>query len=251
MLEGYLGIVLYCRGFPQQALIRATSAITEARKLAHLPSLAATLAPGVLVASQVEDDSALGEWADQLVTITTDQGFPLWRALGTTFRACALVRNGGVGEGMPLLRRALKEFNATSAEGLITCVFGAVARACEIAGQPEEALTALDHGLQIGERTGAHWFAAELTQLKAQLQLRNGNTDAAEKLYCQALSVAREQEAKLWELRAAANLARLWRDQGRCAAARDLLAPVYSWFTEGFATRDLKEAKVLLDELDA
>jgi tetratricopeptide (TPR) repeat protein len=251
MLEGYLGIVLACRGFPQQALIRAKSAIVEARKLAHPPSLAATLAPGVLVASQVEDDSALGEWADQMVTITTDQGFPLWRALGTIFRAWALIRNGGIGEGMPLLRSALKAFQATSAEGLITCVFGPVARAFEIAGQPEEALTALDHGLQIGERTGAHWFAAELTQLKGELQLRHGNAEAAEKLYCKALSVAREQEAKLWELRAATNLARLWRDQGRCAAARDLLAPVYGWFTEGFATPNLKAAKMLLEELNA
>ena len=124
-----------------------------------------------------------------------------------------------------------------------------LARACEIAGQIEEALTLLDDALQIVERTGERWFAAELNRHKGQLLLRQGHSEAAEELYRKALSIAEEQEAKLWELRAAVSLARLWRDQGRRAEARDLLAPVYGWFTEGFDTADLKEAKALLDEL--
>ena len=124
-----------------------------------------------------------------------------------------------------------------------------LARACEIAGQIEEALTLLDDALQIVERTGERWFAAELNRHKGQLLLRQGHSEAAEELYRKALSIAEEQEAKLWELRAAASLARLRRDQGRHAEARDLLAPVYGWFTEGFDTADLKEAKALLDEL--
>ena len=107
----------------------------------------------------------------------------------------------------------------------------------------------MDDALQIVERTGARWFAAELNRHKGQLLLRRGDADAAEELYRKALTIAREQEAKLWELRAAASLARLRRDQGRRAEARDLLAPVYGWFTEGFDTADLKEAKALLDEL--
>ena len=104
-------------------------------------------------------------------------------------------------------------------------------------------------GAKIVERTGMRWFAAELNRHKGQLLLRQGHTEAAEQLYRRALSIAAEQEAKLWELRAAASLARLRRDQGRDAEALDLLAPVYGWFTEGFATPDLKEAKALLDEL--
>jgi len=90
---------------------------------------------------------------------------------------------------------------------------------------------------------------AELYRHKGQLLLRQGHSEAAEELYCKALGIAQEQEAKLWELRAAASLARLRRDQGRRAEARDLLAPIYGWFTEGFDTPDLKEAKALLDEL--
>jgi predicted ATPase len=123
------------------------------------------------------------------------------------------------------------------------------ARACEIAGQIEEALTLLDDALQIAERTGERWLEAELYRHKGQLLLRQGDSAAAEELYCSALRIAREQEAKMWELRAAVSRARLRFDQGRSAEARDLLAPVYSWFTEGFDTPDLKEAKALLGEL--
>jgi predicted ATPase len=111
-------------------------------------------------------------------------------------------------------------------------------------------LTLLDEALQIADRTGERWLAAELNRHKGRLLLRQGHPEAAEDLYRKALSIAEEQEAKLWELRAAVSLARLRRrDQGRRAEAHDLLAPVYGWFTEGFDTADLKEAKALLDEL--
>jgi predicted ATPase len=125
-----------------------------------------------------------------------------------------------------------------------------LAKACEIAGQIEEALNLLDDSLQIIERTGERWLEAELHRHKGELLMDHGQTEPAEELYRKALSIAQRQEAKLWELRAAASLARLRRDQGRHAEARDFLAPVYGWFTEGFDTADLKEAKALLDALD-
>jgi predicted ATPase len=103
--------------------------------------------------------------------------------------------------------------------------------------------------LQIVERTGERWLTAELNRHKGQLLLRQGHSEAADELYRKALSIAKEQEAKLWELRAATSLASLRRDQGRHTEARDILAPVYGWFTEGFETPDLKDAKALLDEL--
>jgi predicted ATPase len=119
----------------------------------------------------------------------------------------------------------------------------------KFAGQNEDALTMLDEVLQIVERAGGRWLAAELERLKGQFMLRQGHSESAEELYRKALSIADGQEAKLWELRASVSLARLRRDQGRRPEARDLLAPVYGWFTEGFDTADLKEAKALLDEL--
>ena len=126
-----------------------------------------------------------------------------------------------------------------------------LAIAHEIAGQIEEAVSLLDESLQIAERTGERWFAAELNRHKGRLLLRQGHSEAAEQLYRKAFGIAQEQEAKLWELRAAVSLARFRRDQGRHAEARDLLAPVYGWFTEGFDTPDLKEAKAVLEALDA
>jgi predicted ATPase len=126
---------------------------------------------------------------------------------------------------------------------------GLLARAWEIAGQIEEGVTLLDDALHIVERTGERSLEAELNRHKGQLLLRQGHPEAAEELYRKALSIAEEQEAKLWELRAAASLARLRCDQGRPAEARELLARVYGWFTEGFGTPDLKEARALLDEL--
>jgi predicted ATPase len=110
-------------------------------------------------------------------------------------------------------------------------------------------LALLDDALQTVEKTRARWCAAELNRHKGRLLLRQGHSGAAEELYHKALSIAEEQGAKLWELRAAVSLARLRRDQGRRAEARDLLAPVYGWFTEGFDTPDLKDAKALLGDL--
>ena len=202
-----------------------------------------------MLLSLVGDNAALDERADQLVAVTTEQGFPHWRAQGTIYRGWVKVKNGDVAEGISLLRSGSAAYRATGAEAWMPHYIALLARACEIAGQIEEGLTLLDDALQIVERTGERWFAAELNRHKGQLLLRQGHSEAAEELYRKALSIAEEQEAKLWELRAAASLARLRRDQGRHAEARDLLAPVYGWFTEGFDTPDLKEAKALLDEL--
>ncbi|HKM72881.1 MAG TPA: hypothetical protein VJX94_22920 [Stellaceae bacterium] len=110
-------------------------------------------------------------------------------------------------------------------------------------------MTLLDDALQIAGRTGECWLDAELYRHKIQLLQRQGHTDATEELYRKAMIIAEEQEAKLWEIRTATSLARLRSDQGRGDEARDMLAPIYGWFTEGFDTPDVKEAKALLDSL--
>jgi predicted ATPase len=247
--QAVLGIVLLCLGYPDQALAQSDAAIAEARRLAHPPSLATISSLATLLRSLVGEDAALDEWADQLVAVATEQGFPYWRAQGTIFRGWVAVKNGDVTEEISLLRSGSTAFRATGAELWMPHYIALLARAADIAGQIEEAVTLVDDALQIVERTGERWFVAELYRHKGQLLLRQGHSEAAEELYRKALSVAEEQAAKLWELRAAASLARLRCDQGRRAEARDLLAPVYGWFTEGFDTFDLKEAKALLDEL--
>jgi class 3 adenylate cyclase/predicted ATPase len=247
--QAYLGIVLFCLGFPDQGLAQSRAAIAESRRLAHPPSLALILAFGVILLSLVRDTAALDQLVDQLVAVATDQGFPFYRALGTIYCGWVKVKNGDVAEGLSLLHTGSSAHRATGTELWAPYHIALLARACKIAGQTEESLTLLDDALQIVERTDERLLKAELYRHKGRLLLQQGHVEAAEQLYLNALSIAQEQEAKLWELRAAVSLAHLRRDQGRRAEARDLLAPVYGWFTEGFDTADLKEAKALFDEL--
>jgi predicted ATPase len=244
-----LALVLFCLGFPDQALACGSAAVAAARNLAHPPSLALSLGIGTFPLSFVGDNAALEERADELVAVAAEHGFSLYSAVGTILRGWVKVKDGDVAEGISLLRGGSTAYRAVGQEAWMPYFIALLAAACEIAGQNEEALALVDEALQIAGRTGERWFAAELNRLKGQFLLRQGDTEAAEELYRKALSIAEEQEAKLWELRAAVSLARLRRDHGRPTEARDLLAPVYNWFTEGFGTPDLKDAKALLEEL--
>jgi predicted ATPase len=244
-----LAIVLFALGFPDQAMAQTSAAIAEARRLAHPPSLAASLTLTNILLSLIGDDEPLGERASELVAVATEQGFAFRRAMGTISRGWLKVKNGDAAEGILLLRRGLAAYRATGAEVWVPHYLALVARACQIAEEIEESFALLDEAFQIVERTGERWFEAELHRHKGELLLQQGHAEAAEELYCKALDISREQEARLWELRAAVSLAQLRRDQGRHAEARDLLAPIYGWFAEGFGTTDLKEAAVLLAEL--
>ena len=244
-----LGIVLFCLGFPDQALERASKAIAEARRPTHLPSLALSLAFSAILLSLVGDHAALDEQANELASVAAEQGFPYWLAYGSIYRGWAKVKNGNVTGGMALLRSGSVAYRTTGATTWMPHFAVILASACEIAGQVEETSILLDDALQIVERTGERWFLAEVNRRKGQFLLRQGHSKEAEELYRKALIIAKEQGAKLWELRAAMSLARLWGEQGRRMKARELLAPVYGWFTEGFDTSDLKDAKMLLNEL--
>jgi len=247
--QAALGIVLFCLGFPDQALTQSNAAVEEARRQAHSPSLAVSLNMSTLPLWLVGDRVALEARADEMAAVAAEQGFSSWRAIGTIYRGWGMVENGDVMEGISLLQSGSLASRATGAEVWIPYHTAILARAYEIAGQIDEAVTQLDDALPTVERTGVCWLAAELHRHKGQMLLRQGHSEVAEELFRRALRIAVEQEAKLWELRAAVSLARLRRDQGRRAEARDLLAPIYGWFTEGFDTADLIDAKALLDEL--
>ncbi len=244
-----LGIVLFCLGLSDQAVAQSNAAIAEARSLAHPLTLAVSLAYCARLHLLARNDAILSERADELVALATEQGLPFFRAAGTIHHGWIKVRNGDVAEGISLLRRGSGDFRATGASVFMPHWLALLSEAHEIAGQVDEAATLLDEALRIVERTGERWFAAELNRQKGRLLLQQGRDVAAAEQYRQALSIAREQEAKMWKLRAAVSLARLRRDQGHHAEAYDLLAPVYAWFTEGFDMPDLKEAKALLDAL--
>ena len=247
--QAYLGNALFCLGFSDQALARSSANIPEAKRLAHPPSLAGGLAIGLRLLSLVGDDAALDEWERQLIAVATEHGFPHWRTQGEIYRGWVEVKRGNVTQGISQLRSSFAAYRAGGVELFVPHYFALLAAACEIGGQIEEGIALLDDALRIAEKTGERWFLAELTRQKGQVLLRQGHAEAAEELYQKALSIAEEQGAKLWELRAATSLARLRREQGRHAEARDVLVPIYNWFSEGFDTPDLKEAKVLINQL--
>jgi class 3 adenylate cyclase/predicted ATPase len=244
-----LGIVLFCLGLPDQALAQSSAAIAEARRLAHPATLAAGLAWSARPLALVGDKLALDERTTQLLEIATEQGFARLHAIGTIFRGWVKVEYGDVAEGISLMRTGWTACHAAGVEGYLTDLIALLARACAIAGHVEEAVVLLDDALKHAEMTGERWFAAELNRHKGQVLRDQGHPKAAEKLFGKALCIAREQDAKLWELRATVSLAQLRRDQGSRAEAHDLLAPVYSWFTEGLDTPDLRQARALLEEL--
>jgi predicted ATPase len=244
-----LSVVLFCLGCPDQALAQSNAAIAEARRLAHWPSLAGSLALSLRLLSLMGDDRALYERAEQLVAVASEQGFSFWNAQAAIYRGWIEVRIGNLAKGMSLLRDGSTAYRVTGGLLYVPHYTFFLAAACEVAGQVEEALSLLNDALGIVERTGESWFAPELNRHKGRLLWRQGHSEAAEEQYRRALRIAAKQEAKLWELRAAVSLAGLLHDQGKRTEGRDLLAPIYGWFTEGFGTPDLKEASVLLGEL--
>ena len=164
----------------------------------------------------------------------------------------ATAAQGRSREGIVQLRNGVADFLATGARMDKPRWLALLAEAYGINNQPDEGLEAVKEALRVVDGTKECFFQARLCQLNGDLLLRKGLPDAevaAETQFHEALALARRQEAKSWELRAATSLARLWRAQSRRREAYDLLAPIYGWFTEGFDTADLKDAKVLLDEV--
>jgi predicted ATPase len=207
------------------------------------------LAIGALQVSLAGDYLALDRYANELAVVAAEQGLPFYQAWAAIYRGRARVQSGDVADGTALLRSGVAAYRATGAVMWLPHFIALQAAGHEVAGQVEEAAALLDDAIQIVTRTGERWFAAELVRHKGQLLLRQGRSEAAEAHYREAIAIARGQDARLWELRAATSLAQLCCDQGRQAEAGDLIAPVCAWFTEGFATPDLQMAKALRNGL--
>ena len=194
---------------------------------------------------------AVDEQAAAAIALCTEQRFAYYLAWGTTMQGWAQVAQGQDREGLAQLRQGLAALRATGAALRLPYYLALLAEACGHTGQATEGLTLLAEALGQAHTTAEAWTEAELHRLKGELLLSwSADTHTeAEGCFHQALAIAHRQQAKSWELRAAMSLSRLWQRQGKRAAAYDVLAPVYGWFTEGFDTVDLQEAKVLLEEL--
>jgi predicted ATPase len=203
------------------------------------------------------------EAAEAAMTLCREQGFSYYLAWVTIMKGWALTAQGIREQGIADMRQGLAAIRATGAQLRQPYYLALLAEAYGDAGQTESGLALLTEGLTEAHRHGECWQEAELHRLRGELLLRaranaarsdaNGDVEdiapAAEQCFHQALATARRQEAKSLELRAAVNLARLWQQNGNSAEARDLLVPVYEWFTEGFHTADLRDARALLDEM--
>jgi len=204
-----LGIVLFCLGLPNQALAHSNAVIAAARRLYDPASFAQTLSIGNRLLLLVGDNAAVDEWAGQLVAVATEQGFSALRGEGTAYLGFATVKKGNVAAGLSLLRSGMTAYHATGVEAQMPHNIALLVEACGIAGETDEARILLDDALQKVETTGEQWFTAELNRQKGELLRRQGYSKAAEGFYGKALSIAKKQEAKLWELRAAVSLAPL------------------------------------------
>jgi predicted ATPase len=247
----YAAVTLWLQGYPAQALARLHETLAMAHELAHPYSLAVARCWAAYVYQWCRDVPAVYEQAEAAVTLSTEQDFPHWAARGTSARGWALAMQGRGAEGMTQVRQGLAAWRATGAVLNVPYYCTVLAEVADHLGHTADGLQALAEAHTLVEQHEERWWEAEIARLRGVLLLRQPGTSPAEaETWLQrALDTARRQEAKSLELRAAMSLARLWQQQGKRAEAHELLAPVYGWFTEGFDTADLQEAKALLDAL--
>jgi predicted ATPase len=246
-----LAWVLWILGYPEQGLARSHEAVMLAQQTADPFSRCLTASSATIFHAFRREVRVTQERAEAVIHLAQEQGFPYWMAVNVSIRGWTLAHQGQVQEGIAQLIQGLRAYHATGA-GLLRLYFlTLLAEAHGTQGEPKQGLTVLTEALTRVETTGERWYEAELHRLKGDLLLQQSSdhAPAAEACFYHAISIAQSQSAKAWELRAATSLARLWQSQDKRKEAYDLLAPVYGWFTEGFDTADLQDAKALLDAL--
>jgi predicted ATPase len=261
---------LWYLGYPAQALQRSQEALTLAQELSHPLSLALALDLAAVLHQLRREGQAAQERAEAMMVLCGEHGFPLFLAQGTILRGWALAEQGQREEGIAQMCQGMAAFRATGAELLRPYSLALLAEAYGEGGQAEEGLAVLAEALAAAHKSGERDYEAELCRLKGELLLvqegkrqkrfprcgvptgtkgESEEVSEAEECFRQALDTARRQSAKSLELRAVMSLSRLWQKQGKTAEARQMLTEIYDWFTEGFDTADLQEAKALLNEL--
>ena len=242
---------LWRLGFPDLAMQRSREALALAQELAHPLSLMSAQYWAAWLHYLRREVSVVQAITDALLTLATTQGFPLYVGYGTCWRGWALVMQGEGAAGLAQLRQGMAAILAAGHESAHSLCLLLLAEAIGHAGQVEDGLDLLPEALTAFETSQRGDMLTEAHRFRGELMLRQAPPDAAqaEASFQHAVAVARRQQAKSWELRAATSLARLWQQQGKCTEAYELLAPVYGWFTEGFDTADLQEAKALLEGL--
>jgi tetratricopeptide (TPR) repeat protein len=246
----YDACCLWCLGYPDQAMKRSQEAFQLADELNHPYSQADVIChAGCLLHAMCRDAVALQDCAERLMNLAETKRLTGWLGTGLSFYAESLAMQGNLDQGIPQIIQGIIDMKSS---GILLHLPGTLyflAEAQGEAGQPEVGLKTLGEALALVEQRGDRLWEAEIHRLKADLLCMQGEYEAAERNYHTAIEVARGQSAKSWELRVSTGLASFWKSQGRIEEARVLLGDIYAWFTEGFDTLDLKEAKALLEEM--
>ncbi|HEV8713035.1 MAG TPA: hypothetical protein VGX03_09430 [Candidatus Binatia bacterium] len=264
----FAGFVLWHLGYPEQALQRVHESLSRAHESAHPFSVAYALVLAGWLHQFRREKQAVQEWAEAAIALATEQGFPEPLAWGMIQRGWALAKEGQGEEGIAQIRQGLDIVRNIGSEAMLPYLLALLAETHGDAGQAEEGVSVLAEALSIVQSSGERQYEAELYRLKGQLTLQKFQASSskfqvpesprsgvrspeseAEECFLRAIEIARKQQAKSLELRATVSLARLWQQQGKTNQAHETLTEIYGWFTEGFDTKDLQEAKALLKEL--
>lgn len=248
---GFCALVLWMLGYPEQSLRRIRQARRLAHSLGHPYPLAYVLTWEATLHQYRRDLPAAEELSDEAVRMSRDQGFRDVLPIGMILQGWRAAFGGDGEEGVIRIRRGIEAWEAVGTRLMRPYISTLLAEACGSAGRIDEGLAALDESLRLVEEIGERTWEAELHRLRGELLLRRDVADEERAASCfeTALAVSRRQGAKSLELRAATSLARLQRRQGRTGDARQVLEPTFRWFTEGFATEDLRQAGELLEQL--
>jgi predicted ATPase len=247
-------MILWVLGYPDQALKRANEAVEFSQALSHPLSMAGTeFFLGVVQQHRRHEVRAAQKAAERAIALSAEHGFTFWSAVATILRGWAMAQQGLNEQGIAQMEEGLVAFHATGAGTGRPHWLCLLAEVCIESGRLNDGLSVLAEAQAFADETGAREYEAERYRLKGELLLKQDDSYGAEAQSCflHAIEIARRESARSWELRATTSLARLLDKRGRRDEARAMLAEIYGWFTEGFDTADLKDAKALLDELNA
>jgi predicted ATPase len=244
-------LALWVLGYPEAALADVEHALDDAREIPHAATLMHALFFTAWTHSHCGNHLIAKAQLDELVALAREKGSLFWKTLGMLNQSCALALTGRTADAAQMIASGIKAFRSTGGTLWAPLWVSYLARAYAGIGQFDDAWRCIDEATNTVQTTKEKWCEAEVHRTAGEIALKSPHPDfaKAEAYFERALAVACEQRAKSWELRAATSMARIWRDQGKRQQARDLLAPIYGWFTEGFDTLDLRESKTLLDEL--
>jgi DNA-binding winged helix-turn-helix (wHTH) protein/predicted ATPase len=263
----FVALILWILGYPDQALSRSREAHALAQELSYPFNLATTQLWATWLHQFRREGHEAQARAEATIALSTDQGFSQWVAIATIFRGTALAEQGQEEEGIAQMRQGLSVLRASGTAASQPYYLALLAEAYGKMEQAEEGLVAVAEALEVVHKTGEHFYEAELYRLRGELTWQKSQVSRskfqvekphsavptpqveAETCFRKAIAISREQHARSLELRAVMSLARLWQRQGKKTQAHEMLAEIYHWFTEGFDTKDLQEAKALLQEL--